>query len=105
MEFCKKCGGILVPKKTRTGVVFVCRNCGKKYNKGEYIKVTEKVQRENNIKIIEQKKENLPTTETQCPKCGNKEAFWWLQQTRGMDEPPTRFYKCTKCGHTWREYS
>ncbi|HDJ94789.1 MAG TPA: transcription factor S, partial [Acidilobales archaeon] len=18
--------------------------------------------------------------------------------------PPTRFYRCTKCGHTWREY-
>jgi len=26
-------------------------------------------------------------------------------QTRAADEPPTRFYRCTKCGHTWREYA
>jgi DNA-directed RNA polymerase subunit M len=105
MEFCKKCGGILVPKKIKGRIVFVCRNCGKKYDKGTDIKVGEKVQTENNIKILEQKEENLPITENQCPKCGNKEAFWWLQQTRSIDEPPTRFYKCTKCGYTWREYS
>ncbi|HDI06528.1 MAG TPA: transcription factor S [Candidatus Aenigmarchaeota archaeon] len=105
MEFCKKCGGILIPKKTKNRVVFVCRNCGRKYDKGTDIKVGEKVHAENNIKIIDKKEENLPITENQCPKCGNKEAFWWIQQTRSIDEPPTRFYKCTKCGYTWREYS
>ncbi|MEM4865380.1 MAG: hypothetical protein QXY09_02690 [Acidilobaceae archaeon] len=26
-------------------------------------------------------------------------------QTRAADEPPTRFYRCTKCGYTWREYA
>lgn len=39
-----------------------------------------------------------------CPKCGNDEAYWWVLQTRRADEPPTRFYKCTRCGHVWREY-
>lgn len=39
-----------------------------------------------------------------CPRCGNDEAYYTVLQTRRADEPPTRFYKCTKCGHTWREY-
>ena len=105
MEFCDKCGSILMPKKTKTGTVFVCRNCGKKSNKGNEIKITEKIVKEDKIKIVDSKEDELPTTENICPECGNKEAFWWMQQTRSIDEPPTRFYKCTKCGHTWREYS
>jgi DNA-directed RNA polymerase subunit M len=40
-----------------------------------------------------------------CPKCSEKKVVSWMEQTRASDEPPTRFYKCTKCGHTWREYS
>jgi DNA-directed RNA polymerase, subunit M/Transcription elongation factor TFIIS len=47
----------------------------------------------------------LPVSkEVTCPKCGNHEAYYWMIQTRAADEPPTRFYKCVKCGHTWREY-
>ena len=40
-----------------------------------------------------------------CPKCGNMEAYSWQRQTRGGDEPATRFYRCVKCSKTWREYS
>ena len=105
MEFCKKCGGILIPKKVGGKTVFVCRNCGKKSDGGIGVIISEKIKSEENIRTIEQGKEELPTSENTCPKCGNKEAFWWMQQTRSIDEPPTRFYKCTKCGHTWREYS
>lgn len=39
-----------------------------------------------------------------CPECGHEEAYYWLQQTRAADEPSTRFYKCVRCGHVWREY-
>ena len=46
----------------------------------------------------------LPTTKAVCPECGHTEASWWLQQTRSADEAETRFFKCLKCGHTWREY-
>lgn len=106
MEFCEKCGGLLVSKKTNKGTQhFVCRICGKKYDKGSEIKITEKVNREGNIRVVEKQKQELPTTEISCPKCENNEAYWWLQQTRSVDEPPTRFYKCTKCSNTWREYS
>jgi len=40
----------------------------------------------------------------ECPKCGHNEAYYWFMQTRAADEPPTRFYKCTRCGYVWREY-
>ena len=40
-----------------------------------------------------------------CPKCGKRKVISWMEQTRASDEPPTRFYKCTYCNHTWREYS
>ena len=49
--------------------------------------------------------ETNPRVEADCAKCDNKEAFYWTRQTRGADEPETRFFKCTKCNHTWREYS
>jgi transcription factor S len=47
----------------------------------------------------------LPTTTVECPKCGNNTAFWWMLQTRSADEATTQFYRCTKCVHTWRNYS
>lgn len=47
----------------------------------------------------------MPTAQAECPKCGNREAYWWFLQTRGGDEPTTQFYRCTKCDHTWRHYA
>jgi DNA-directed RNA polymerase subunit M len=28
-----------------------------------------------------------------------------MVQTRGIDESMTQFYRCTRCGYTWRDYS
>ena len=44
------------------------------------------------------------TTDVVCPNCGAREAYYWSVQTRSADEPMTQFFKCKKCGHTWREY-
>ena len=56
------------------------------------------------IEVIE-KVEIHPKIKIECSKCKNKVAYYWTQQTRGADEPETRFFKCTKCNYTWREYS
>jgi len=45
----------------------------------------------------------LPVTKAECKKCGS-DGILWMMQTRSADEPSTRFYRCTKCNHTWREY-
>ena len=45
------------------------------------------------------------TIKIDCEKCHNQEGVWWSLQTRSADEPETRFYRCVKCNHTWRDYT
>ncbi|MBN2101805.1 MAG: transcription factor S [Candidatus Aenigmarchaeota archaeon] len=57
------------------------------------------------VVIIDRKsQESLPIIKAKCSRCGNEEAVWWIKQMRSGDEPPTIFYRCTKCRHTWRQY-
>jgi DNA-directed RNA polymerase subunit M len=81
-----------------------CRNCGfeKESAAEEIVRNTKKRRKE--VVIIEDNRPSLPETNKECEKCGNKNAWYWLIQTRSADEPPTQFFKCTKCGHIWREY-
>lgn len=106
MKFCDECGGILIPKKDGEG--FVCRNCGKEYKEeeGGEMRITEKGKETEDevIDVQDEESSQLPVTEKKCEECGNNKAYWWMSQTRSGDEPATRFFKCTECGHTWREY-
>jgi len=59
----------------------------------------------SDIRIVEPDKVPDPdpiTDAVECPKCGNRQAFWWIVQTDSADEPSTQFFRCTKCNHTWR---
>lgn len=104
MEFCPNCGGMLLPN----GDKIKCGSCGYEKNlsadKTSEYAVSEKIQAKDNIIMKGEDVETLPTTKAVCPECGNTKAFWWLLQTRSADEAPTRFFKCTECKHTWREY-
>lgn len=108
MQFCPKCGRLMLPKKTEEGITLQCSSCG--YSEtgaklDEYM-VVKKAGRTEDVTIIEEKTEpTLPTTRARCPSCGHDVAYWWLRQTRAGDEPSTRFYRCAKCGKVWREYS
>ena len=105
IEFCKKCGVILVPLKKIKATYLVCRKCG--YEKREdirSIKITENVKKRENIIVLENDETPLPKTEMECPKCGHRKAWYWLQKTRSADEPPTQFFRCEKCRAVWREY-
>ena len=114
MEFHESDGGLYVPKKINGRTVLVCRKCNRKKTgsvKKDDFKIKTGIAKPTEgpaakIVVVEQKKsfEALPRTQAICPKCENKEAFWWMQQTRSADEPPTRFMKCTICGNVWREY-
>ncbi|TQS76718.1 MAG: transcription factor S [Methanomethylophilus alvi] len=55
--------------------------------------------------VISDTDATLPKTRITCPECGHTEAYYVIRQTRAADESPTRFYRCCKCNHTWREYS
>lgn len=60
---------------------------------------------EMNVLAEGEGREALPTIKKDCSKCDHGEAVWWMLQTRSADEPTTQFYRCTGCGHTWRDYS
>lgn len=111
IKFCPKCGGVMKPKKEGGRTVWVCTRCGHRLESaGQEGKLSistriEKSPRDQLIIIDAENNANLPITrDVTCPKCGNHEAYYWLLQTRAADEPSTRFYKCTRCGHVWREY-
>ncbi len=108
MEFCPKCGSLMVVKRKRTRSFLVCPKCGKERPiKKEKILIRETLHSKKKEVIVMKKgaeSMELPKTKIICPKCENPEAYWWMQQTRSADEPPTIFYRCTKCSYSWRSY-
>jgi DNA-directed RNA polymerase subunit M len=105
IEFCKKCRGIMVPMKKGKHVWLKCRNCGYEMKKEvKELKVVEKARKGRGVVLIEKEEIPLPVTDKFCPKCEHPKAYYWLQQTRSADEPPTQFFRCVKCQYVWREY-
>ena len=105
MMFCPKCGSILLPKKEGGKKLLAC-TCG--YKTKEVSQATireEKVDKTKEVEVVDKSElETLPKMDAECPKCKHKKAYFWLVQTRAGDEPETKFLKCEKCGHTWRDY-
>jgi len=94
------------PERKSGKIKFVCNSCGYVEEPTQQIVISSASKSHKDI-IISDNNINISTlskTKVECPKCGNNEAYWWMVQTRSADEPPTTFYKCTKCGHTWRDY-
>lgn len=104
IETCKKCGSMMVPEKKTKNIVLKCVKCGHEEKKEiKTFKITEASKKEKIITVDNDSTE-LPTTTKMCPKCEHTKAFYFLRQTRSADEPPTQFFKCAKCGYSWREY-
>ena len=105
MLFCPDCGSILRPKEKAGKKILFC-SCGyAKAPEGDTsAEITETVETAKKIEVIEEV-DYYPKIRAKCPKCAHTIAFYWTQQTRGADEPETRFFKCVKCKHTWREYA
>ena len=106
MKFCPKCDIRL--KKSSENPVLSCPKCG--YTEGQEAEIQDQVSEEeskSDFLVLDENegKDTMPTIEIECEKCGNKEAFWWMLQTRSADEPTTQFYRCTKCEYTWRNYA
>ena len=107
MQFCQKCGLTLVPTKKEETVVLTCPKCGQETRRSDPM-VQKLGKAKESIVVIGKQEENmrtLPTVKIRCQKCGHGEAFYWMVQTRGGDEASTQFFRCAKCGVTWREYS
>jgi len=103
MEFCPKCGAILVQKRRNDG----CPRCNYSSKSKIKIKTVEKIEKKEGVAVVKEKdQEILPIVNEKCKECGNEKAYFWTVQTRSGDEAETKFFKCTnkKCYHTWREY-
>ena len=101
MEFCPKCGSVLIPKNNRDA----CPRCRYSSKSKTKLKISEKIGEKNKINLVSEKdSEVYPTVEEECKKCGHKKVYFWTMQTRSTDEAETKFFKCVKCKFTWREY-
>ena len=101
MEFCPKCGAILVQKNKKYG----CPRC-KFSAKGKIvIKTSEKIEEKNKgVAVSKETRGVHPIVNEKCKKCGEEKAYFWTVQTRASDEAETKFFRCVKCDNTWREY-
>lgn len=101
MEFCPRCGSVLIQKSKNAG----CPRCS--YSSGEKLKIKtcEKVEEKKEIPVVcDKDTSTFPIVEEKCKKCKNPKSYFWTMQTRASDEAETKFFKCTKCSHTWRSY-
>ncbi|AKG39401.1 hypothetical protein MA03_05860 [Infirmifilum uzonense] len=110
MEFCPKCGGLMLPAVVDGRKVLKCRSCGyvkESNNPGNAYRLEEKVQRHplDKITVLDVNVSTLPVVPFKCENCGNDKAYVYEVQTRAGDEPATRFYICTKCRKVYREYA
>ncbi|HLC91258.1 MAG TPA: transcription factor S [Candidatus Nanoarchaeia archaeon] len=103
--FCSDCGSILRPKEKGGKKILYC-SCGftKEMESESKTEIKEQVKSVKKIEVIENV-ETHPKIKIKCEKCNNNVAYYWTSQTRGADEPETRFFKCAKCSYTWREYA
>lgn len=95
-----------MPKMDKNKKLLVC-SCGFKKETDENLVIKETTSPKSESTTgagVAEDKEILPLTDAECPKCKHNKAYNWIIQTRAADEAPTRFFKCEKCKHTWREY-
>ncbi len=112
IKFCPRCGTLMRLKTVNGRLYLVCPKCGYQEEVGQSkISVSRKVLHTPKEKIVVADPNEVPPDaqvikgSVRCPRCGHDEVLAWTMQTRAADEPPTRFYRCLKCGYTWREYS
>lgn len=109
MEFCQNCSTRLIPDFTLPETQ-LCPKCGfkKKRERKQAIQYDIRQTPKENIVVIDPKEiefKVLPTTKAKCPKCENSKAYFRISEI-GIEEEETiqvQIFRCTHCGHTWRE--
>lgn len=109
-SFCAVCEAVLQLKLDDSGgpsrMVLTCRTCEYKCAvKRDYSHAQPLGQRSRVDDVLggDDAWQNVDQTVQKCPKCENERAYFMQMQLRSADEPMTIFYKCTKCGHRWRD--
>jgi len=110
MEFCPQCDKALI---YRAGSGYKCPKCGytkpvQRIDSGvDPAAITEKTA--SQILIIEPDKtslQTLPTITVNCPQCENTKAAYWTHAVGTDDDVELiQLFRCTQCGHRWRQAS
>ncbi|CAM9730485.1 unnamed protein product [Scytosiphon promiscuus] len=108
MLFCPTDGSLLMVESGPQGWTrFCCQTCPYIHPMEPSDKITRKIvlkkKAVDDIMGGDDAWANVDKTQTTCPFCNNKEAFFLMVQLRSADEPMTCFYKCTKCKQRWKE--
>lgn len=101
--FCPHCKSLMISSAGQ----LKCKRCGyiRDITGADQMTIEEK-RSEKEIIFFDEEQElaTKPTFSIKCPECEHNLAFWWMRQLRSADESEVRFFKCVKCGYTWREY-
>lgn len=100
MEFCPKCGSVLIQKRKNAG----CARCSFSSKENLKIKTSEKIDETKEVPVIKKEIRVHPIISEKCKKCKNEKAYFWTVQMRAADEAEVKFFQCTKCEETWKEY-
>ena len=100
MEFCPKCGAVLIQKRKNDG----CPRCTYSMKGKIKLKTSEKIDEVKEVAVVKKDFKIHPIVNEKCKKCKNDQAYFWTVQMRAADEAEVKFFKCTKCEFTWKEY-
>jgi len=103
INFCPKCGSMLIPKKEKEKFISQCPKCGfsKKSNKG--LIVENKIEQQKpKGKGIAKDKNTFADYEHICKKCGYNKAQIIDMGIFYSDEDNLILLKCGKCGYAER---
>ena len=104
MQFCSKCKGFCKIYYERKYAV--CSRCGQVLEIEEPMKLINWKDRKENIVVVDEQirlLNHLPRGKRKCPKCGNTDVYIRLLGARSEQDYEEECYRCTVCGHSWRE--
>lgn len=107
LKFCPNCNTALKYQDKEGKIFRLCPKCGYEEEVSETF-TQEAYRVGQKVTVIgedEKKMRKMPTTRITCPRCSYNLAYCWTAQTRGGDESSTQFFRCKKCGYTWRLYT
>jgi len=102
LEFCPSCKKILLPNLEKRRLRCSC--CGYERPLMETKLYSEGVLKPKKTLVLKDTSRHRIRKKL-CPRCGNDEAYSWMhgRSKENAPEPSNRFFKCTKCGHSWKE--
>ena len=106
MRFCPECKSMCETNYKLKKAI--CNKCGYVVDLEVPLEIKNTKQIDGKVVVVNDSLKNLNNLSRRkclCTKCGNKEAYISIVGARNEEEYETERYRCTECGHSWRENS